>query len=135
MVFEETGNFMLNSPKRDKMHLNSEKENLIHQLRNLIFQTTNQQYQQMIENALFLVGNHLEFNHMCIITSTMKEPIVWSNSNVKKESSCFYPLIEESMKNLFQEHQFSDQISYLNAENLAGKRFPFNEKIQGNHAD
>jgi len=100
------------------MHLNSEKENLIHQLRNLIFQTTNQQYQQMIENALFLVGNHLEFNHICIITSTMKEPIVWTNSNVKKESSCFYPLIEESMKSLFQEHQFSDQISYLNTEHL-----------------
>lgn len=109
---------MSNSLKRDKTHQNSEKENFIHQLRNLIFKTTNQQHRQMIENALFLVGDHLDFNHIYIISSTMKEPIVWTNSKVKKESSCFYPSIEESMKILFQEHQFLDEITYLNAEHF-----------------
>jgi two-component system, sensor histidine kinase and response regulator len=111
---------MSNPAQIDQDKQKSEYKKLITKMRLLFFQAPNQQVQQTIVNSLLLVGDFLQLNRICVISSITESPIFWNSSNAQENPSWFNGLMEKSIKHPFEDDSIADSMTdsliYLNLE-------------------
>ncbi|OHE27716.1 MAG: hypothetical protein A2084_02405 [Tenericutes bacterium GWC2_39_45] len=111
---------MSNPTQFDQDKQKSEYKKLITKMRLLFFQAPNQQVQQTIVKSLLLVGDFLQLNRICVISSITESPIFWNSSNAQENPSWSNGLMEKSIKHPFEDDSIADSMTdsliYLNLE-------------------